>query len=106
MNYLAIENKDEELLYNRNKHIADYERHKKDAIADAIKESVPYDGSHYDRFIENERLVKEGDDYSVDVAAPGCGRINYKITRIEENGDVYGVCTSDFVMELEESDVK
>ncbi len=100
MQYLPINNKQEELLYNSNKRITQYEQWKQEAIAN--NESGP----HYDRWIENIKSEsKIGNDYSIDLAAPGCGKIHYIITKVNDNGDVFGECTSDFICVLEECDV-
>lgn len=95
MIYIPIENKEEEILYNRDERINQYKKFNEESHSPQL-----------DRWIENEKNIKAGDEYSVDIAAPGCGRINYKITRIDDNGDVYGVCLSNHICELEESDVR
>lgn len=106
MNHIPIVDKEERLLYNRNKRIEDYRNDMNLAMNGQIPSpDCVRDYSHYERWIQAEEELRVGYVYSVDLASPGCGKIHYEITRIEENGDVYGVCTSDYVQELEESDV-
>lgn len=45
-----------------------------------------------------------GDIYSVDAGSPGTGRCVYKITRVEANGDFYGIETSNTVRTLDIDD--
>jgi len=106
MNCIPIVDKSEKILYNRNERIEDY----KQRIHESEENQIPSpdcvrDYSYIERWIEDEENLKTGDKYVVSLAAPGCGNIEYEITRIEENGDVFGVCISDYVMEFEEADV-
>lgn len=87
--------KDAHLLYNINSHIRQYEKFKEETE----------DTAYLDRMIERERNVKVGDKHTVSFAAPGCGSVTYIITRIDENGDVYGEYESGHCYEMDIEDV-
>ena len=106
MHQIPISDKQESLLYNRNERIERYQHDLHEDVSNQIPSpDCVCDYSHYDRWIQAEENLKAGDEYSVSVGSPGCGTINYRITRITDSGDVYGECLSDYVSELEESDV-
>lgn len=50
--------------------------------------------------------VKLGDTVTYDVAAPGTGRVEYVVTRIDRDGTAYGVKTNDTSRELEPWEVE